>query len=91
MWPFSKKNKNNADLPAAKGQVDVSHLSPQKQKLMAQMREIRAEIGEEELQKMASALQHENLKKQIRHDIENDDQKRQRLIDEIRFGLRNDD
>lgn len=54
------------------------------------MREKRAEIGEEELQKIAARLQHEALKKQICRDIETDEQKRQRLIDEIRFGLDND-
>ena len=89
MWPFSKKKKNS-DTPVQTGQVDISHLSDAKQRLMEQMREKRAEIGEEELQKIAARLQHEALKKQIRRDIETDDQKRQRLIDEIRFGLNND-
>lgn len=89
MWPFSKKKKNS-DTPALTAQVDISHLSDAKQKLMMQMREKRAEIGEEELQKIAARLQHEALKKQIRRDIETDDQKRQRLIDEIRFGIDND-
>lgn len=87
MWPFSKKKKN---LPVAEEQADISHLSAPKQQLLAQMRQLRAEIGEEELQKMAAKLQHEALKKQIRRDIETDDQKRQRLIDEIRFGLKDD-
>lgn len=89
MWPFSKKKKNSGT-PASTGQVDISHLSDAKQKLMMQMREKRAEIGEEELQKIAARLQHEALKKQICRDIETDEQKRQRLIDEIRFGLDND-
>jgi hypothetical protein len=68
--------------------VANSNLSDAKQKLLAQMREKRAEIGEEELQKITSKLKLEEMKKQMRHDIENDEAKRNRLLDEIRGELR---
>ena len=84
MWPFSKKKKKQALTES----VDVSHLSEAKRKLMMQMREKRAEIGEEELRKMADALKMDALKKQVRHDIETDERKRNRLLDEIRMELR---
>lgn len=82
---FSKKDKKK-NAPAA----DVSHLSDPKQQLLAAMRAKRAEIGDEELQKMTKALQMDQLKKQIRHDIETDEGKRNRLLDEIRFNMRDD-
>ena len=63
-------------------------MSDAKQQLMAQMREKRAEIGEEELAKMANALNMEALKKQIKHDIDHDEDKRNRLLDEIRGELK---
>lgn len=88
MFGWFKKNGKKKEM--ASDDVDVSHLSDAKQKLMAQMREKRAEIGEEELQKMAKAIQMENLKKQIKHDIETDEDKRNRLLDEIRLGLKDD-
>lgn len=96
MWPFGSKNKDKKKsskaLPAKQGskEVDISHLSPNKQALMRQMRSIRAEIGEEELQKMAAALRLEDLKNKVRSDIESDPSKRERLIDEIRFNLHDD-
>ena len=84
MFGFFKKKKPAEETPAA----DVAHLSDAKQKLMAQMREKREEIGEEELAKMVKALQMEKLKNQIKHDIETDEDKRNRLLDEIRLGLK---
>jgi hypothetical protein len=84
---FGNKKKDKG----AKGEaVDVSHLSDAKQKLMAQMREVRAEIGEEELVKMNKAIQMDKLKRQVRHDIETDEDKRNRLLDEIRFNINDD-
>lgn len=88
MFGWFKKTSDNKKKEASADAVDISHLSDAKQKLMAQMRQVRAEIGEEEIKKMQAALQHEALKKQIRKDIETDDEKRQRLIDEIRNGLK---
>ena len=83
MFNWFKKKKNSA------GENDVaSNLSDAKQQLLAQMREKRAEIGEEELQKITSKLKLEEMKKQVRHDIEHDEAKRNRLLDEIRGELR---
>jgi hypothetical protein len=83
MFNWFKKKKNSA------GDNDVaSNLSDAKQQLLAQMREKRAEIGEEELQKITSKLKLEEMKKQVRHDIEHDEAKRNRLLDEIRGELR---
>lgn len=59
--------------------------------LMAQMRTLRAEIGEEQLQKMVNKLKLDELKKQMRHDIDTDPKKRDRLLDEIRFHVQSDD
>lgn len=89
MFGWFKKNKKNQDTetPDA-GAVDISHLSPAKQALMQQMREKRAEIGDEELQKMAKAIEMDKLKKKIKHDIDHDEDKRNRLLDEIRFNLK---
>lgn len=72
---------------ADKGQ-ESPHLSDAKQKLLAQMREKRAEIGVEELQKITSKLKLEQLKKQVRHDVMHDEAKRNRLLDEIRGEIR---
>jgi hypothetical protein len=83
---FKKKSKEQDISPD--NAVDTSHLSPAKQALIEQMREKRAEIGEEELQKMAKAIQMENLEKQIKHDIDHDENKRNRLLDEIRSTLK---
>lgn len=90
MFGWFKKNKKNQspDDASTNEPVDISQLSPAKQALMQQMREKRAEIGDEELQKMAKAIEMENLKKKIKHDIDNDEDKRNRLLDEIRFGLK---
>ncbi|HEY8964383.1 MAG TPA: hypothetical protein VIN59_07990 [Alphaproteobacteria bacterium] len=58
--------------------------------LMAQMRVLRAEIGEENLQALVKKLKLDELKKQVRHDIEHDPVKRQRLLDEIRWHVHDD-
>mgnify|MGYP006879906222 CR=1 FL=1 len=58
---------------------------------MAQMRVLRAEIGEENLEKIVNKLKLEDLKKQFRRDIDTDPKKRDRLLDEIRLNMRDDD
>jgi hypothetical protein len=85
MLGWFKKKEKSTD---SSSNVANSNLSDAKQKLLAQMREKRAEIGEEELQKITSKLKLEEMKKQMRHDIENDEAKRNRLLDEIRGELR---
>lgn len=86
MWIFGKKP--NKDKPAASPAKVLSSKEEKVQALLAQMRELRAEIGEENLQRLAEKLQFETLKKQVRHDIDNDPKKRDRLLDEIRFQAR---
>ena len=85
---FKNKSKNkNQD---ANGEVSVSHLSDAKQQLFAQLKAKRAELGEEEIQKMANAVKMSKLKNQVKSDIENDEQKRNRLLDEIRFNMQDE-
>jgi len=58
---------------------------------MAQMRSLRAEIGEETLEKIVNKLKLDDLKKQMRSDIDTNPKKRDRLLDEIRLNMRDDD
>jgi hypothetical protein len=82
MWPFGKGKKNKTDeTPENPGKTDAQRA------LIEQMRGLRAEIGEENLKKMAEKLKLEDLKKKVRHDIENDETKRDRLLDELKFNL----
>lgn len=92
MFGFFSKNKPNksVDDAAAEGAVDISHLSDAKQKLFAQLRAKREELGPEEIAKMERAVKLDALKKQVKSDIENDDDKRGRLLDEIRFEMKKD-
>lgn len=100
MWFFGKdkdKGKETAKTDAAKPVAPNVAANPNMTKaekaahLMAQMRGLRADIGEEELAKIVSKLKLDDLKKQIRHDIDNDPKKRERLLDEIRFHVHDTD
>lgn len=88
MFSFFKKKDTQKQEEVST--IDVSHLSDAKQQLFAQLKAKRAELGAEEIQKMANALKASQLKNQIKSDIDNDEKKRNRLLDEIRFGLEND-
>jgi hypothetical protein len=55
------------------------------------MRTLRAEIGEEVLQELAKKLKLDDLKNKVRHDIDNDPRKRDRLLDELRMHVRDDE
>ncbi|USO08362.1 MAG: hypothetical protein H6866_03890 [Rhodospirillales bacterium] len=99
MWFFgkdkdkSKKGKTPGDagkVPSVPG-APMTSKQEKTQALMAQMRSLRAEIGEENLQELVKKLKLEDLKKQVRHDIDHDPRKRDRLIDEIRLSVREDD
>ena len=86
---FGKKGKKDKKADAStSGEVDVSHLSDAKQQLFAQLKAKRMELGEEEIAKMQKAVEMDKMKKQIKSDIENDEDKRNRLLDEIRFGMK---
>lgn len=94
MWFFDKNKDKNKGKPADTAAGPDKPLSSKEEKtkaLMAQMRQLRAEIGEENLQKLAQKLKLDDLKKQVRSDIENDPKKRDRLLDEIRFHVQDDD
>lgn len=84
---FNKDKKAKAEKPSGTS-VDVSHLSDAKQQLFAQLKAKREELGPEEIAKMQKAVKMDALKKQIKSDIENDEVKRGRLLDEIRFGMK---
>jgi molybdopterin converting factor small subunit len=88
MFGFLKKKNNKKQEETSS--TDVSHLSDAKRQLFAQLKEKRAELGEEEIQKMANALKASQLKNQMKSDIDNDERKRDRLLDEIRFGMQSD-
>lgn len=86
---FYKKNKKSE--PVTRGNndyVDVSHLSDVKKQLFAQLKAKRQELGAEEIAKMQKALELDAIKKKMKSDIENDMNKRNRLLDEIRFNLK---
>ena len=93
MWFFGKdKDKGKKD--AAKADAPARPMTSKEAKtkeLMAQMRALRAEIGEETLQELVKKLKLDELKKQIRSDIDNDPKKRDRLLDEIRFHVHDTD
>lgn len=84
------KNKSKNKKQEVSGEINVSHLSDAKQQLFAQLKAKREELGEEEIQKMANAVKMSKLKNQVKSDIENDEQKRNRLIDEIRFNMQDE-
>jgi hypothetical protein len=85
---FSKKDKKNSDAPVQTEGVDVSHLSNAKQQLFAQLKAKREELGPEEIAKMQKAVKLDAMKKQMKSDIENDEDKRNRLLDELRFNMK---
>ncbi len=88
---FGKKNKEDKKSTSEEVEdVDVSHLSDAKQQLFAQLKAKRTELGEEEIAKIQKTLEMDKMKKQIKSDIENDEDKRNRLLDEIRFGMKQD-
>jgi len=91
MWPFGKsKKKKAAEAEAALPDLDTLCSTDAQRMLLEQMRGLRAEIGEDTLQKMAAKLQMENLKKQVREDIDGDEKKRDRLLDELRYNMQED-
>lgn len=92
MWFFGKdkdkkKSAKDADKPSAAAPAANPGRTEAQRKLLEQMRGLRAEIGEENLQKLANKLRLEDLKKQVRADIDGDEKKRNRLLDEIRFTM----
>ena len=84
---FKKKDENKAT-DAIEQSVDVSHLSDAKQQLFAQLKAKREELGPEEIAKMQRAVKLDAMKKQMKSDIDNDEAKRNRLLDEIRFSIK---
>jgi hypothetical protein len=94
MWFFGKdkgKGKTDAAKAIAAPATPVSSKQAKADALMAQMRSLRAEIGEETLEKIVNKLKLDDLKKQMRSDIDTNPKKRDRLLDEIRLNMRDDD
>jgi hypothetical protein len=95
MWFFDKdKAKGKADIPAKAADAPAKPMTSKEiktQQLLAQMRTLRAEIGEETLQELVKKLKFDELKNKVRRDIENDPKKRDRLLDELRLHVRDDD
>ncbi len=94
MWFFGhdkNKGKKDAAKTVAAPAKPVSSKQAKTDVLMAQMRTLRAEIGEENLEKLVNKLKLEDLKNQFRKDIDTNPDKRDRLLDEIRFNMRDDD
>ena len=94
MWFFGKdkgKGKTDAAKTIAAPAKPVSSKQAKTDVLMAQMRNLRAEIGEENLEKLVNKLKLEDLKKQVRTDIDTNPNKRDRLLDEIRLNMRDVD
>ncbi len=96
MWFFGKdKNKKDKGealkAPAVPPAMPMTSKQAKTQALMEQMRSVRAEIGEENLKKLADKLRLDELKNKVRHDIENDPKKRDRLMDELRLHMQDKD
>ncbi|NBX66961.1 MAG: hypothetical protein EBQ96_08200 [Proteobacteria bacterium] len=95
MWFFGgkdkdKKNKKN-EAKKAEPTKPMTTKEAKTQQVLAQMRELRAEIGEEQLQEIVRKIKLDDLKKQIKSDIDNNPYKRERLLDEIRFQVHDAD
>lgn len=93
MWFFGNKDKKKGAKPADTKAVSTEGMTSKQikaQALLAQMRVVRAEIGEENLQAIVRKLKLDELKKQVRDDIDNNPEKRQRLLDEIRWHVHDD-
>ncbi len=95
MWFFGGKDKDKkdkkADAKKAEPAKPLTSKEAKTQAVLAQMRGLRAEIGEENLQEIVRKLKLDDLKKQIRSDIDNDPHKRERLLDEIRYQVHDAD
>ena len=89
-WLKPKGNKSEAGniKPASSSAPDVSGMSDAKRQLFAQLKAKREELGPEEIAKMQKAVEMQALQKKIKNDIDSDDTKRQRLLDEIRFQMK---
>ena len=88
MLNFFKSKKDKESVQSAPNTMpDISGMSDAKQQLFMQLKAKRAELGPEEIAKMQNAVKMQALQNKIKNDIDNDDDKRARLLDEIRFHL----
>lgn len=86
MFGFFKKKQPK---PTAKPELTVPELSVKEQAL-AQMRKTREDLGDETIQRWAAKIRFDDLKAQIQKDIEGDEDKRDRILDELRWGMDQD-
>ena len=94
MWFFGNKDKGKKDKKVDAKAAPTKPMTEKEmkaQELLAMMRTVRAEIGEENLQKIVNKLKLDDLKKQIRNDIDNNPHKRERLLDAIRYEVHDAD
>ena len=93
MWFFGKdkKDKKKGKGGASAPTKPKTSKEVKTQALLAQMRDLRAEIGEENLQNIVRKLKLDELKNQVRHDIDHNPEKRDRLLDEIRYHVHDHD
>lgn len=61
-----------------------------KEQALAQMRQTREELGEETIQAWAAKIKFDQLKAQVQSDIDGDEDKRDRLLDELRWTMDQD-
>ncbi|MBU6234959.1 MAG: hypothetical protein KGQ41_03865 [Alphaproteobacteria bacterium] len=90
MWFFGSKDKDKKDKKAdakAEPSKPMTTKEAKTQAVLAQMRTLRAEIGEENLQEIVRKMKLDDLKKQVRKDIDENPHKRERLLDAIRFEV----
>ena len=84
---FGKKNKKKQEEGAQDATPDVSNMSDAKQQLFAQLQAKREELGPETIAKMQKAAKAQKMREQLRKDIDTDEKKRDRIIDEIRLHM----
>ena len=82
MFGFFKSKKQKK--PAAPPPLSV------KEQALAQMRKTREELGDETIQKWAAKIKFDDLKAQLQKDIETDEDKRNRILDELRWSMDHD-
>ena len=85
---FGKSKKKDKQVDVEESGPDVSNMSDAKQKLFKQLRDMRHDMGPEEIAKMQKAMKMQALQKKVKDDIMNDETKRERLLDDIRFHMK---
>lgn len=88
MFGIFKGKKDKGDKVDTPASPDVKTMSDAKQQLFAQLQAKRAELGPEEIAKMQKAVEMQALQQKIKKGIDNDPKARDRLLDEIRWQMK---